>query len=77
MAQKGCDLLLGNWGKTTVGKHLFQISANPHSDQLYFGYENVNHDIQMQNVLHFVTVFIVSGASDQVLYGHVAFWPVM
>ena len=32
------------------GKHLFQISAKPkytaHTDQLYFGYESVNHDIQ-------------------------------
>jgi len=37
-------------------KHLFQISADPkctaHTDQLYFGYETVNHDMQMENVLH-------------------------
>jgi len=49
------------------GKHLFQISAKPkynaHTDQLYFGYESVK---QMQNVLHFVTVFIVSNVNDQV-----------
>ena len=50
------------------GKHLFQISAKlkytAHTDQLYFGYESVNHsfNIQMQNILHFVTVFIVSDA---------------
>jgi len=63
------------------GKHLFQISAKPkytaHTDQLYFGYESVNHDIQMKNLLHFVTVFIVSSTNDQVPYGHVAFRPVM
>jgi len=61
----------------SFGKNLSQISANPkytaHTDQLSFGYESVNHDIQMQNILHFVTVFIVSGANDQVRYGHVAF----
>ena len=54
----------------SFGKNLFQIIAKikytAHRDQLYFGYETVNHDIQMQNVLHFVTVFIVSGANDQV-----------
>ena len=54
----------------SFGKHLFQISAKPkytaHTNQLYFGYESVNHDIQTQNVLHFMTVFIVSSANDQV-----------
>ena len=54
----------------SFGKNLFQIIAKikytAQTDQLYFGYETVNHDIQMQNVLHFVTVFIVSGANDQV-----------
>jgi hypothetical protein len=62
-------------------KHLCQINAKPkhtaHTDQLYFGYESVNQDIQMQKILHFVTVFIVSSANDQVTYGHVAFRPVM
>jgi hypothetical protein len=61
----------------SFGKHLFQISANPkytaHTDQLYFGYESVGHDIQMQNVLRFVTVFIVNSANDQVPYGLVPF----
>jgi len=61
----------------SFGKHLFQIGGKPkytaHTDQLYFGYESVNHDIQTQNVLHFVTVFIVCGAKDQVPYGHVTF----
>jgi hypothetical protein len=61
----------------SFGKHLLQISAkhkySAHTDQLCFGYESVDHDSQMQNVLHFVTVFIVSGANDQVPYGHVAF----
>ena len=58
-------------------KHLFQVSSKlkytAHTDQLYFGYGSVNHDVQMQNVLHFVTVFIVNSANDQVPYGHVTF----
>jgi hypothetical protein len=61
----------------SFGKNLFITSAmskhTAHTDQLYFGYERVNHDIQMQNVFHFVTIFIVSSANYQVPYGHVAF----
>jgi hypothetical protein len=53
-----------------LGKICYKLVLSPkytaQTDQLYFGYETVNHDIQMQNVLHFVTVFIVSGANDQV-----------
>jgi len=53
----------------SFGKNLFQICAKPkytaHTDQLYFGYESVNHDNQMQNVLHMKTVFIVSSSNDQ------------
>jgi len=53
----------------SFGNNLFQISAKPkytaHTVQLYFGYESVNHDIQMQNVLNFMTVLIVSSSNDQ------------
>jgi len=54
----------------SLGKICYELVLSPkytaQTDQLYFGYETVNHDIQMQNVLHFVTVFIVCGAKDQV-----------
>ena len=53
----------------SFGKHLFQISAKPkytaHTDQLYCGYESVKQNIRMQNVLHFVTVFIVSSVNEK------------
>jgi hypothetical protein len=44
----------------SFGAQLLQISAKPkctaHTDQLYCGYERVNYGIQMQNVLHFMTI---------------------